>query len=323
MKEDVVKDGFHIELRPKTFDEVIGQEHTIKVLKEMLSREHKPHSYLLYGPTGCGKTTIARLIAKELGCSDHEFYEMNTANLRGIDTVRDVIEASQFVPMMGKVKVFLFDECHMITGQAAEALLKFLEDTPKYVYVILATTNPEKLLATVKGRLEKFQIHPLKTKQMLNFILDVSEKKGIQISDKIIERIHEIANGCPREALLLLEKVCNATNEEEANKSLDTESDAEWIREICGHLLNRMKNWSRIVEILKKHEEEDIDNARRGVLGYMQTVILNLKVDLISERNRLRASEIIEIFDHTFWEGGRPKLIQSFYRAFLKMQELK
>jgi hypothetical protein len=168
--------------------------------------------------------------------------------------------------------------------------------------------------------LEKFQIHPLKTKQMLNFILDASEKKGIQISDKIVERIHEIANGCPREALLLLEKVCNATNEEEANKSLDTESDAEWIREICGHLLNRMKNWSHIAEILKKHDEEDIDNARRGVLGYMQAVVLDIKTTSISEMHRMQASEVIEIFGHTFWEGGRPKLVQSFYKAFLKMQ---
>lgn len=315
-------DGFHLELRPKTFEEVRGQEHTIKVLKEMLSREHKPHSYLLYGPTGCGKTTIARLIAKELGCSDSEFYEMNTANLRGIDTVRDVIESSQFLPMTGKVKVFLFDEAHQITGAAAEALLKFMEDTPKYIYVILATTNPEKLLATVKGRCEKFPIHSLKATDMMNFILDVIEKKEIKISDKVIERIYEIADGCPREALLLLEKVCNATSDEEAKKTLDSWSDEEWINIICGNLLNRMKNWSHIAKILKEHEEADVENTRRGVLGWMQRVVLNTSAST-TEMHRMRASEVIEIFGNTFWEGGKPKLVQSFYKAFLRMMELK
>jgi DNA polymerase III gamma/tau subunit len=312
-------DGFHLELRPKTFDEVRGQDHTIKVLKEMLSREHKPHSYLLYGPTGCGKTTIARLIAKELGCNDIEFYEMNTANTRGIDTVRDVIESSQFVPMLGKVKVFLFDECHMITGQAAEALLKFLEDTPKYVYIILATTNPEKLIPTVKGRCEKFPIHSLKAEDMMNFILDVIEKKELKISDKIIERIHEIADGCPREALLLLEKVCNATEETDAIKTLDDYSNAEWIKVVCGFLLNRGKNWDYITQNLKAHDEEDVENIRRGVLGYMQRVLVGKS----NEMDRMRASEVVEIFGRTFWEGGRPKLVQAFYKAFLKMMELK
>src|SRR4030042_5507662 len=244
------ENGFHLELRPKTFDEVRGNVATVKVLKEMLSRPTKPHSYLLYGPTGCGKTTIARLIAKELGCHSSELYEMNTANTRGIDSIREVIEFSHYVPTMGKVKVFLFDEARQITGVAAEALLKILEDTPPYVYIILATTNPEKLLATVKGRCERFQVHRLKDHEMMNFILDVIEKKGIVLaSDKIIERVHTIADGCPRAALLLLEKICNAENEDEANKALDDSSGSkEDMMEICKFLLTKGKNWLYISE---------------------------------------------------------------------------
>jgi DNA polymerase-3 subunit gamma/tau len=215
--------------------------------------------------------------------------------------------------------VYLFDEAHQITGAAAEALLKFLEDTPKYVYIILATTNPEKIIPTVKGRCEKFQIHSLKDEDMMSFILDVIEKKEIKASDKIIERIHEIADGCPREALLLLEKICNITDENEANKSLDDYSNAEWIKVICGFLLNRGKNWDYIAQNLKKYDGEDAENVRRGVLGYMQKVLLGKN----KEMDRMRASEIIEIFSHGFWEGGKPKLVQSFYKAFLKMLELK
>jgi DNA polymerase III subunit gamma/tau len=323
-EEDKVKDGFHLEFRPKTWEEVRGNEHTVKSLREMLSRPRKPHSYLLFGPTGCGKTTLARLMAQELGCHSSEFFEMNTGNLRGIDTVREVIESALYVPTMGKVKVYLFDEAHQITGAAADALLKFLEDTPRYVYIILATTNPEKLSPTVKGRLEKFQVHPLRDADMLKLIMDVMEKKEIKVStnDKIVERIYEIADGCPREALLVIEKLLTVTDVVEANKVLDEySSDAEWVRVICGHLLNRMKNWSHIVEILKEHKEEDIENTRRGVLGYMQSVLLNPNPKM--GMDKIRASEIIEIFGSGFWEGGRPKLIQAFYKSFLKMQELK
>lgn len=213
----------------------------------------------------------------------------------------------------------IVSNCHMITGQAAEALLKFLEDTPKYVYIILATTNPEKLIPTVKGRCEKFPIHSLKAEDMMNLILDVIEKKELKISDKIIERIHEIADGCPREALLLLEKVCNATEETDAIKTLDNYSNAEWIKVVCGFLLNRGKNWDYITQNLKDHDEEDVENIRRGVLGYMQRVLVGKS----NEMDRMRASEVVEIFGHTFWEGGRPKLVQAFYKVFLKMTDLK
>ena len=104
-EEDKVKDGFHLEFRPKTWEEVRGNEHTVKSLREMLGREKKPHSYLLFGPTGCGKTTLARLMAQELGCHSTEFFEMNTANTRGIDTIREVIESSLYVPTIDRKSV--------------------------------------------------------------------------------------------------------------------------------------------------------------------------------------------------------------------------
>ena len=176
-------------------------------------------------------------------------------------------------------------------------------------------------MATVKGRCERFQVHRLKDHEMMNFILDVIEKKGIVLaSDKIIERVHTIADGCPREALLLLEKICNAENEDEANKALDDSSGSkEDMMEICKFLLTKGKNWLYISEKLKANEDE-VEDLRRMVLGFMQTVLLNQNPK--NERERLRASEVIEIFSHSFWEGGKPKLIQSFFKAFMKMQEL-
>jgi hypothetical protein len=117
--------------------------------------------------------------------------------------------------------------------------------------------------------------------------------------------------------LILLEKVYNVS-EEEANKLLDL-SVSDSTKVICGRLLNRSKDWASIAKILKENED-DPETIRRGVLGYMEKVLLNPKN---SEMDRIRASEVIEAFGFNLWEGGKPKLIQSFYKAFLKMQELK
>lgn len=307
---------FHIEFRPKNFGEVLGNEEVVNVLQEMLSRENKPHSYLLVGPSGCGKTTIGRIIASELKCHPSEYFEFNTADDRTLEFVRSVLENVTFRPTMGKVKFLLFDECHTFTSGAQEALLKLIEAPPPYVFICLCTTAPEKLILTIKNRCETFTVRPVNDEQMVSLLFDVINKKELKVSDKVFERIHDQAEGCPRRALLLLEKVCNMP-EEKAIQLIEL-IDGN-IKVLCAKLLNRQKDWSGFVKILTKNED-DPENLRRGVLGYMQKVMLNHKS---SEMDRMRASEIIEIFGHSFWEGGKPKLIQSFYKSFLKMMELK
>jgi len=113
--------------RPSDFSEVVGQEEVVRSISKLLMQDEHPRTYLFHGPAGCGKTSIARIIKKKLECADAEYNEMNVANTRGIDTVRDVIQKAKFSPFFGKIRIFLFDECHRLTADSQHALLKILE----------------------------------------------------------------------------------------------------------------------------------------------------------------------------------------------------
>src|SRR5688572_25883760 len=134
--------------RPKTLKGVVGQEGAVSSLQSMIDKGRLPHTILFSGPSGCGKTTIARILKGILECSDLDFFEINCADFKGIDMVRDIRRYVGIPPLHGKSRVWLIDEAHQLTKDAQNAFLKLLEDTPKHAYFMLATTDPQKLLPT-------------------------------------------------------------------------------------------------------------------------------------------------------------------------------
>ena len=152
----------HIDYRPADFDEILGNEETIKSIKSILARdEDRPHAWMFVGPSGCGKTTLARIVSAALGCppkinkaANLDFQEINTSDMRGIDTAREILKTMNFAPVntASKCRVYILDECHQATKDFQNSLLKALEDTPDHVYFLLCTTDPSKLLKTIKNR---------------------------------------------------------------------------------------------------------------------------------------------------------------------------
>jgi len=267
----------HIDYRPKNFGEVIGNKETIKKLKTIFDRESKdyPHSILFTGPSGCGKTTLARIVKDLVGCIGSDFIEINASNARGIDTSREIIKQMQLSPMYGPSRVYLLDEVHQGTRDFQNSLLKALEDTPKHVFFILCTTDPQKLLTTIKNRCSIFQVEKLSERQLESLVVEVLDSEGIDdIPKSAVKKIAEISEGCPRQALVILDQVIDLDPEEidDAIKNLSI-SENKQVIDLCRALAKRAA-WSDVAKILKGLKEEP-ERVRQAVIGYVRTCILN------------------------------------------------
>ncbi|HXF44327.1 MAG TPA: DNA polymerase III subunit gamma/tau [Candidatus Paceibacterota bacterium] len=221
--------------RPTTFDDVIGQELTVSTLKEAARRDRIAHAYLLSGPRGTGKTTTARLIAKIANCEKREkdssfrskgepcnectscrdinsgramdVVEIDAASNRGIDDVRGLKEIIATVPGFLKHKVFIIDEAHMLTKEAFNALLKTLEEPPPYVILILATTEAEKIPATISSRTQQFYFKRVPLDKIAGKLESIAKEENIKISNEAIELIASSAEGSFRDAESLLDQL--------------------------------------------------------------------------------------------------------------------
>jgi len=294
--------------RPTSFDEFIGNEVVIENLKNILRKEEKPHAFLLYGPTGCGKTTLGRIIAKELGCVGSDYVEVDSAYFRGIDTIREIRKQSYYAPIEGSCRVWLIDECHQLGKDAMSALLKALEDTPKHVYYILCTTDPEKLLPTIKGRCSQFPVSLLNEKQVFKLLKKVVVKEGETLQKEVYDQIIQDSMGHARVALQILEQVLSAPVENRLEIAKRAAEKQSQVIELCRALLQG-DNWKKVSNILVGLQEEEPEIIRRAVLGYCKTILLR-------EVNN-RAAYIMEQFLEPFYDTGFPGLVYACYSVVI------
>jgi len=291
--------------RPTELEDIRGNSDMVESLQAMLAnKETCSHAILLHGPTGCGKTTIGRIIAKELGCVGNDFREINSADFRGIDTIREVRKQAQFKPLEGRCLVWLIDECHKMTNDAQNALLKMLEDTPKHVYFILGTTEPQRLLTTIKGRCAQFQVHPLNERQMFGLLRSVVKAENETCSREIYEQIHQDSFGYPRNALQILDQVLKANPENRLEIARQAEVTQSQSIALCRVLVSG-GSWKQVREILNGLREEEPESIRRHVLGYAQAVLL--------KSDNERAGLVLEEFVDPFYNSGFPGLTYACY----------
>ena len=222
-----------LKYRPQNFDDLIGQNLIAETITNSIMANKVPNAYLFTGIRGVGKTTIARIVAKALNCtngiqkecenkcdncqaitnSSHiDVLEMDAASKTGVDDVRELIEFSRYGPTSSKYKIFIIDEVHMLSKQAFNALLKTLEEPPEYLKFIFATTEIKKIPVTVISRCQRFDLSRIKSSELFSYIKDIKDKEDGKITDEALKLIVKISEGSVRDALSLLDRALLTLN---------------------------------------------------------------------------------------------------------------
>lgn len=219
--------------RPSRFDEVVGQEYIVKILKNTIKNKRIAHAYLFAGPRGTGKTTIAKLFAKAINCEDFneeacdncpsclafkennhpDIIELDAASNNSVDDIREIIEQVPYSPIVGKYKVYIIDEVHMLSSSAFNALLKTLEEPPAHVVFILATTDPQKIIPTVLSRCQRYNFSKISNLNMEKKMVEILNKEHLQYEDKALDEVAMLAEGGMRDALSILEQILSYNND--------------------------------------------------------------------------------------------------------------
>ena len=212
--------------RPTNFDEVVGQTHIIQTLKNAIVQNRIAHAYLFCGPRGTGKTSIAKIFAKTLNCTNNQdapcgvcenckmaangshpdIIEIDAASNNGVDEVRNLIDKVKYAPMQGKYKIYIIDEVHMMTSGAFNALLKTIEEPPAHVIFIFATTEPNKVLPTIISRCQRFDFNKVSMHDIKYRLSVVCKNEGIEIDENGLTLIAQLADGGMRDALSILDQ---------------------------------------------------------------------------------------------------------------------
>ena len=297
--------------RPQTLGEVEGNDSTVKALTALLQRDKEDinHSMLFTGPSGCGKTTLARIVSNELGCIGNDFHEIDSADFRGIDTIREIRQKMWLAPTEGACVVYLLDECHQCSKDAQSALLKALEDSPPHVYFLLATTDPEKLLPTIRGRCVNFPVSPLSEDQMSAFLTLICRTERRRVSKEVIEQIACDSLGSCRNALQILDKIIDLDAEEMEEAARQISQQENQVIELCRALFAG-KAWKEIATILRGLEKEDIEKTRLSVMGYCSSILLSEKT-----KDAPQAFIVMDEFKNPFYNNGRAGLVYASYAA--------
>ncbi|MEI6238539.1 MAG: DNA polymerase III subunit gamma/tau [bacterium] len=193
--------------RPQAWADVVGQEHVVKVLEGSVKLGRISHAYLFSGGRGTGKTTLARIFAKAIGCSDTDIYEIDAASNRGIDDIRELRESVHTLPFESPYKVYIVDEVHMLTKEAFNALLKTLEEPPKHVIFMLATTEPDKLPDTVISRCQIFELKKPSRTLLREYVGSVAKKEGFSMEAGAGDLVAGLGDNSFRDTLGVMQKI--------------------------------------------------------------------------------------------------------------------
>jgi len=275
--------------RPQNFDEVYGQDQVVKVLKGSLETGKIGHAYLFSGVRGTGKTTMARIFARAIGCSDNDIMEIDAASNRGIDDIRALRESVHSLPFDSERKMYIIDEVHMLTKDAFNALLKTLEEPPQHVIFVLATTELHKVLPTIISRCQSFVFKSPTYSILKEMINNIVKKEGYTIDAGSLDLIAMLGNGSFRDTQGVLQKLMSYSEDtaitREETELVTGAPAAQMIRD-CITAINE-NNSNDALSIIHTAQESNID-----AYVFMQMLVHAVRTVLHIRFSQSRADDI-------------------------------
>lgn len=266
-------ESLYLKYRPRTFKEVIGQAQVVRSLQNVL-KARSNRTLLFAGPSGTGKTTLARIAAVEAGCTPESIQEINAAHFTGVDDMRQITSGLAYRPLgAAPSKAIILDECHMLSKAAWNSLLKPLEEPPAHVYWFLCTTDLEKVPQNIRTRCTLFNLKPVATKDIEELLLVIAGAENMPCSDGVVSLCARHAQGSPRAAIVSLGLCAEAENKAAALELLSRAEGASGAIDLA-RALKEGRSWPEIRDILEGLKDQNPESIRHVVRAYFTTIIM-------------------------------------------------
>ena len=321
--------------RPKTFEEVVGQDVIVKTLKNSIKNNMVSHAYLLSGPRGTGKTSIAKIFAKVLNCYEPvdfepcnkcisceqanqnqniDIIEIDAASNNGVDEIREIRNKITLVPTNSKYKIYIIDEVHMLTTQAFNALLKTLEEPPSHIIFIFATTEPQKIPQTILSRCQRFDYKKVSEEKLVERLRYICDQEKINISEKALFEIARLSDGGVRDSISLLDQSLAYSDNEITIQDIHDINGTILPEEIEKFIINILeKNLVEVISDIEKYDSEG-----KNIIKIVQEVILRMK-DIVLFLNAPNLIDQKDKFYQKIKEIGNYNSVYSIIKVLSKL----
>lgn len=289
----------HTKYRPADFDGVLGQDDTVKSIKRVLAKS-SCQAFIFTGPSGTGKTTLARIIARHVGCPASNLLEVDGATYTGIDAMRELAEGLQYAPLGGSKKMVIVDEAHRLSRQAWDCLLKPIEEPPAHVFWCFCTTEPLKIPNAIRTRCVQYETKAVKRDQVRELLERVRDDEGYKTPDDVLALIAEKCQGSVRLALTALAQCSACSDRRSAADIIKAASEEGDVIDLCRALLKGASSWSTMVKLVEPLKEQNGEGVRLTIIAYFTKVLMGTS----SDKQAAYLLNILQAFSDPYPQGA-------------------